>query len=79
MRQKSLSSVIRAAWISCIGSEIEMNKDRIIGSAKQVKGTVEGVTGRILGDAKLCADGKLDVQEGKIQNALGGIKDSVTK
>jgi len=56
-----------------------MNKDRIIGSAKQVKGAVEGVTGRILGDAKLCADGKLDVQEGKIQNALGGIRDSANK
>jgi len=54
-----------------------MNKDRIVGSAKQVKGSVEQVTGRILGDAKLCNDGKKDEAEGKLQNSIGGLKDTM--
>jgi uncharacterized protein YjbJ (UPF0337 family) len=30
-----------------------MNKDRIVGSAKQVKDTVKEAAGKVLGDAKL--------------------------
>jgi uncharacterized protein YjbJ (UPF0337 family) len=56
-----------------------MNKDRIVGSAKQVKGAVEEAAGNLLGDAKLTADGKSDKVEGKIQNAAGGVKDALTK
>ncbi len=54
-----------------------MNHDRIVGSAKQVKGATEEVIGKAIGDAKLQADGKADKAEGKVQNAVGGIKDAV--
>ncbi len=54
-----------------------MNKDRIDGAAKQAKGAVEAATGKLLGDAKLVADGKHDEASGKLQNALGGLKDSL--
>jgi uncharacterized protein YjbJ (UPF0337 family) len=54
-----------------------MDKDRIAGTAKQVKGTVKEVAGKTLGDSKLVADGKSDKVEGKIQNAVGGLKDAV--
>ena len=37
-----------------------MNKDRIEGAAKQFKGTVKEATGRVLGDAKLVAEGRAD-------------------
>jgi uncharacterized protein YjbJ (UPF0337 family) len=56
-----------------------MDKDRIIGSAKQAKGTIKEIAGKALGDAKLNAEGKSDVQEGKLQNTIGGIKDTLRK
>ena len=54
-----------------------MDKDRVAGSAKQVKGTIKELVGKAIGDTKLEAEGKADKVEGKIQNAAGGIKDSV--
>ncbi len=54
-----------------------MDKNRIIGSAKVAKGVIEEAIGKIAGDAKLQADGKMDKAEGKAQNAIGGIKDSL--
>jgi uncharacterized protein YjbJ (UPF0337 family) len=53
-----------------------MDKDRIAGSAKQIKGAVMQAIGKATGDAKLQTDGKADKAEGKIQNAIGGIKDA---
>jgi uncharacterized protein YjbJ (UPF0337 family) len=54
-----------------------MDKDRVEGSAKQVKGTMKDAAGKLTGDAKLQAEGKADKAEGKIQNAVGGAKDSI--
>jgi len=54
-----------------------MDKDRIVGSAKQVKGTVKQVVGKAAGDAKLEAEGKADKIEGRVQNAIGGVKDTL--
>jgi uncharacterized protein YjbJ (UPF0337 family) len=54
-----------------------MDKDRINGSAKQAKGAVKEVVGKITGDAKLKAEGKRDKLAGKIQNAAGGDKDAL--
>ena len=54
-----------------------MDRDRIKGSAKQVKGAVKEVAGKALGDAKLQGEGKADKTAGKIQNAVGGIKDTL--
>lgn len=53
-----------------------MNKDRIVGSAKQARGTLKIVAGKALGDSKLKVEGAADKAEGKIQNAVGAIKDS---
>lgn len=54
-----------------------MDKDRIVGSAKEIKGAVKEAVGKAIGDAKLQSDGKADKAEGKIQNAIGGIKDAL--
>ena len=54
-----------------------MDKDRIKGSAKQVKEAVKVVAGKFTDDAKLLADGQADTTEGKIQNAIGGVKDAL--
>ena len=54
-----------------------MDKDRIAGSAKQIKGGVKEVVGKAIGDSKLESEGKVDKVEGKIQNAIGGLKDAL--
>jgi uncharacterized protein YjbJ (UPF0337 family) len=54
-----------------------MDKDRIEGSAKGIIGKVKEVAGKVLGDAKLATEGKTDEAAGKIQNAVGGLKDTL--
>jgi uncharacterized protein YjbJ (UPF0337 family) len=52
-----------------------MDKNRIVGSGKQIKGSIKEAVGKVVGDAKLQTDGKADKAEGKAQNAVGGFKD----
>jgi uncharacterized protein YjbJ (UPF0337 family) len=59
--------------------ENDMNKDRIVGAAKQAIGTVKEVAGKVIGDAKLVADGRTEKAEGKIQSAIGDAADTLTK
>ena len=54
-----------------------MDKNRIVGSAKQIKGSIKEAVGKVIGDAKLQVDGKADRAEGRVQNMVGAIKDSV--
>jgi uncharacterized protein YjbJ (UPF0337 family) len=54
-----------------------MDKNRVLGSAKQIKGAVKEVVGKTVGDAKLESDGKADKIEGKAQNAIGGLTDAL--
>jgi len=56
-----------------------MDKDRIAGAAKETKGAIKETAGRGLGDAKLTAEGKSDKAKGKVQNAVGGLKDALKK
>ncbi|MDY6925217.1 MAG: CsbD family protein [Pseudomonadota bacterium] len=51
--------------------------DRIEGAAKNMGGKAKEAAGNITGDEKLKAEGKADQVEGKVQNAVGGVKDSV--
>ncbi|SON54364.1 CsbD-like protein [Hartmannibacter diazotrophicus] len=54
-----------------------MDKDRVIGSAKVVKGKVKEALGKAIGDAKLESEGKADKIKGEVQNAVGGLKDTL--
>jgi len=54
-----------------------MNKDRIEGSATQAKGKVKEVAGKITGDTILESEGKAEKAAGKIQNTVGGLKDTI--
>jgi uncharacterized protein YjbJ (UPF0337 family) len=56
-----------------------MDKDRVAGSAKEAKGAVKEAAGKIVGDAKLKAEGHADKAAGKVQNAIGGLRDSTKK
>jgi uncharacterized protein YjbJ (UPF0337 family) len=54
-----------------------MDKDRIEGSAKQVKGAIKEAAGKVTGDSKMKAEGAADKLAGKVQNAVGGAKDAI--
>jgi uncharacterized protein YjbJ (UPF0337 family) len=57
--------------------ETAMDKDRIKGSAEQTKGAVKEAAGKVFGDKKLETEGKTDKAAGKVQNAVGGLKDAM--
>jgi uncharacterized protein YjbJ (UPF0337 family) len=54
-----------------------MDKDRIEGSEKGIIGKIKEVAGKVLGDAKLESEGKAKKAAGKVQNAVGGVKDTL--
>ena len=54
-----------------------MDKDRIKGSAEQAKGAVKEAAGKLLGDKKLEFEGKTEKVVGQVQNAIGGLKDTL--
>jgi uncharacterized protein YjbJ (UPF0337 family) len=54
-----------------------MNRDHIKGSARQAKGSAKSAVGKVTGDSKLRAEGKAEKVGGKIQKAVGGIKDKL--
>jgi uncharacterized protein YjbJ (UPF0337 family) len=54
-----------------------MDKDRIAGAAKEIKGALKDAAGRIVGNERLQAEGKAEKLAGKVQNALGQVKDDV--
>jgi uncharacterized protein YjbJ (UPF0337 family) len=56
---------------------LNMDKDRIEGSANQVKGAIKQAAGKATGDSKLRAEGAADKAKGKLQNMVGGAKDAL--
>jgi uncharacterized protein YjbJ (UPF0337 family) len=54
-----------------------MDKDRIRGSADQAKGAVKEGVGKMFGDTKLENEGKADKAAGKVESAVGGLKDTL--
>ena len=56
-----------------------MDRYRGEGSMKNIKGRMKEGLGKALGDSKMETEGKMDKAEGKIQNTIGGIKDSLRK
>ena len=53
-----------------------MDKDRIVGSAKDFAGKVEGAVGDITGDARTQAEGRAREASGTVQNLYGQAKDA---
>jgi uncharacterized protein YjbJ (UPF0337 family) len=54
-----------------------MNKDRVEGSATNMGGKIKEGAGKVTGDDKLRSEGVMDQVKGKVQNAVGGIKDTL--
>jgi uncharacterized protein YjbJ (UPF0337 family) len=74
-----LADTILAGRSSTKRSDDDVAKDRIAGAAKETKGAIKETLGNAIGDAKLTAEGKSDKVEGKVQNAIGGLKDALKK
>ena len=53
-----------------------MDKDRIVGSAKDFAGKVEGAVGDLAGDARTEASGRAREAAGTVQNLYGQAKDA---
>lgn len=53
------------------------DKDRVEGAATNLGGKVKEAAGKATGDAKLQSEGRADQASGKVQNAVGGLKDTV--
>ncbi|MBW7962393.1 CsbD family protein [Bradyrhizobium sp. BR 10261] len=54
-----------------------MDKDRIVGSAKEFAGRAEGAVGDLAGDAQTQASAKAREAAGTVQNLYGQAKDAV--
>ena len=54
-----------------------MDKDRIEGAAKQAKGAVKELVGKVTGDTKIQAEGTAEKAAGKVQSTVGGAKDGL--
>jgi uncharacterized protein YjbJ (UPF0337 family) len=54
-----------------------MDKDRVKGSATNMGGKAKEMAGKATGDQKLKGEGAMDQAKGKVQNAVGGIKDAI--
>ncbi|MGH1569479.1 CsbD family protein [Methylobacterium sp. P31] len=54
-----------------------MDKDRVEGSATNMGGKIKEGAGKVTGDDKLRSEGVMDQVKGKVQNAVGGIKDTL--
>ncbi|MET4684750.1 CsbD family protein [Brevundimonas faecalis] len=50
--------------------------DRIEGAAKTIGGRIKEAAGKLTGDEKLKAEGRAEQAAGKVQNAVGGLKDA---
>jgi uncharacterized protein YjbJ (UPF0337 family) len=56
-----------------------MDKDRLIGAAKQLAGAMKQAVGKFVGDGKLQFDGNAEQLAGKVQNASGSVQDTLKR
>lgn len=54
-----------------------VDENRVSGALNQAKGAVKDGVGKLVGDEKMQAEGKMDKAEGKTESAVGGAKDTV--
>ena len=54
-----------------------MDEDRVKGAATNLGGKIKEGVGSLVGDKKLETEGQADQVNGKVQNTVGGAKDTV--
>ncbi len=53
-----------------------MDKDRVEGIGHEIAGSVKEGFGKLTGDAKIEVEGAAEKAAGKVQNAVGGMRDA---
>lgn len=56
-----------------------MDKEHLKGEAKKAVGQTKETAGKLTGNRKLEAEGKLDKVEGEVRKATGDVKDAFKK
>ncbi|RWF75541.1 MAG: CsbD family protein [Mesorhizobium sp.] len=56
-----------------------VNRDQVVGLAKQLKGSVKKAAGEAMGNRRVQAEGAADKSAGKMQKAYGDMKDKLRK
>ena len=56
-----------------------MNKDQIVGTAKEAKGAIKEAVGKAVGNTRLTVEGQAEKTSGKLQNAVGGARVLIKK
>ncbi|MFZ0836316.1 MAG: CsbD family protein [Xanthobacteraceae bacterium] len=56
-----------------------MDREHVKGAADKAKGAIKDAAGKITGDTKLEAEGKIDKAKGSAHNAAGDVKDAIRK
>jgi uncharacterized protein YjbJ (UPF0337 family) len=54
-----------------------MDSEHVKGAADKAKGAVKDAVGKVTGDEKLQAEGKVDKAKGAAHNVAGDVKDAV--
>ena len=54
-----------------------MNKDQVNGRVETAKGNVKEAAGKLVGNERLTAEGKVEQAAGKVQSTAGDIKSDV--
>ncbi|PTD96462.1 CsbD family protein [Pseudothauera lacus] len=56
-----------------------MNKDQVAGRADKVKGKIKEVTGKVVGNKELEAEGRTQSTAGKVRAGYGDLKEDIKK
>jgi uncharacterized protein YjbJ (UPF0337 family) len=56
-----------------------MDREHVKGAADKAKGAMKDAAGKMTGDEKLRAEGKIDKAKGSAHKAAGDVKDTVRK
>mgnify|MGYP002651122868 FL=1 len=54
-----------------------MDKEHLKGAADKAKGAIKDAAGKLTGDQKLQAEGKMDKLKGDAHNVAGDVKDAI--
>jgi uncharacterized protein YjbJ (UPF0337 family) len=57
--------------------EWNVDREHVKGAADKVKGAIKDTAGKLTGDKKLQAEGKIDKAKGSAHNVAGDVKDAV--
>src|SRR4249919_1019889 len=74
-KQFRATSSLNVSYSCTTRGEWKMDKDRVEGAAKNVKGKIKEGVGKMTGDTKTETEGQADQVKGKAQNVVGGMKD----